>query len=285
MHKIIEKRELAQSIKLFVVEAPLIAAKAEPGHFVVVRVYERGERIPLTIADHDKEKGTITLVVQEVGKSTKLMGLLEEGDSILDIVGPLGKAGHLGDYSTVACVGGGLGTAPVLPYIKAYHEKGAKVISFIGAQKKDLLILRDEVEKYSDKVYYSTDDGSFGHKGFVTDTLKQAIESGIVFDEVIAIGPVPMMRAVSRLTKEYGIKTVVSLNAIMIDGTGMCGGCRVTVGGEAKFSCVDGPEFDGHLVDFDELMKRQGAYREEERISLEAFEREGDGHRCRLNLG
>lgn len=272
MTKILQKKELAPNIQRFVLEAPLIAKKAKPGHFVIVRHSEKGERIPLTIADFDPEKGTITLVCQGVGKSSKEINRFVEGESFLDLLGPLGAPYPIKRLGTVVCVAGGLGVAPLYPKAKALFAAGNKIISILGAQRKEMLIMTSEMEAVSNEVLYSTDDGSFGHKGFVTDLLAERLKRGGV-DEVLAIGPVPMMAAVTLLTKEYQVPTVVSLNAVMVDGTGMCGGCRVTVGGESKFCCVDGPSFDGHQVDFDELLKRQGFYRE--------LEKEAD-HRCRL---
>lgn len=275
MFRILKKEILAPRIKLFEIEAPAIARKALPGHFVVVRLHERGERIPLTISDHSAERGTIEIVIQEVGKTTYEMGLLEEGDYIQDVVGPLGTPFEVKKVGCVVCVSGGLGVTPMYPKARAYHELGTKVISIQGAQTKELLIFTDRMEKVSDRVYYSTDDGSFGYHGFVTGPLSEVLASGEQVDEVVAIGPLPMMRACCKVTKEFGVKTYVSLNAIMVDGTGMCGSCRVTVGGEVKFSCVDGPAFDGHLVNFEELMARQNRFIEEEREALRRFREEG----------
>lgn len=272
MTKILQKKELAPNIQRFVLEAPLVAQKARPGHFVILRYSEKGERIPLTIADFDPERGTITLVCQGVGKSSKEINRFVEGESFSDLLGPLGMPYPIQRLGTVVCVAGGLGVAPLYPKAKELFAVGNKIISILGAQRKEMLIMTSEMEAVSSEVLYSTDDGSFGHKGFVTDLLAERLKEGGV-DEVLAIGPVPMMAAVVRLTKEYQVPTVVSLNAVMVDGTGMCGGCRVTVGGETKFCCVDGPSFDGHQVDFDELQKRQGFYRD--------LEREAD-HRCRL---
>ena len=275
MYKIVRKKVLNPQVKLMEIEAPAIARKAEPGQFIILRVYDGGERIPLTIADYDREKGTVTIIFQEVGKTTKLLGTLSEGDSILDFVGPLGVASHLDGLKKVAVIGGGLGTAIAYPQAKKLHSMGTEVHSIIGFRNKDLIILEDEVRAVSDKVYITTDDGSNGNKGFVTDVLKQLIEEGNQYDMVIAIGPLIMMKVVCELTKQYGIKTVVSMNPVMIDGTGMCGGCRVTVGGQTKFACVDGPDFDGHLIDFDEAMRRQRMNKEHEKLS-------DDAHECKI---
>ncbi len=275
MFKIIRQQTLNPLVKLLEVEAPLVARKAEPGQFIILRVNDDGERIPLTIADYDSEKGTITIIFQEVGKTTKLLGRLKEGDTILDFVGPLGVASHLEGIKKAAVIGGGLGTAIAFPQAKKLHSLGADVDSIAGFRNKDLIILENELESVSNRVFITTDDGSNGNKGFVTDVLKKLIEEGNKYDLVIAIGPLIMMKVVSNLTKQYGIKTIVSMNPVMIDGTGMCGGCRVTVGGKTKFACVDGPDFDGHEVDFDEAMRRQLMYKKEEQSSLEK-------HKCRL---
>lgn len=264
MYKILTKKELSQGVQLFEIEAPLIAKKAQPGQFVIVRIDEDGERIPLTIADFNRDKGTITIIFQEVGGSTKQLGNLNEGDRILDFVGPLGKATHIEKMGNVVCIGGGIGVAPVYPIARGMKEAGNNVISIMGARNESILILENEMNAVSDKVYITTDDGSKGHKGFVTDQLKMIIDSGLEISLVIAIGPVVMMRSVAETTRPYGIKTVVSLNPIMVDGTGMCGGCRVQVGDESKFACVDGPEFDAHQVDFAGLMSRQRMYKTQE---------------------
>ncbi|HHV61249.1 MAG TPA: sulfide/dihydroorotate dehydrogenase-like FAD/NAD-binding protein [Firmicutes bacterium] len=280
MNEILRKEVLAPRITEFEVYAPEIAAKAQPGHFVILRVHEKGERIPLTIADYDAVKGTITMVSQEVGKTTSQLATLEVGDSLADLVGPLGTPMHIEKVGCVVCVSGGLGVAPMYPKARRFYELGSKVVSFIGAQTKEMLIFKERMEKVSHHVGYSTDDGSFGHHGFVTDLLRKFLESGKEVDEVVAIGPLPMMRAAARVTRDFGVKTVVSLNPIMVDGTGMCGGCRVTVGGEVKFACVDGPAFDGHKVDFEELMARQNRFLEEERIAMERFRAQGEGCKC-----
>lgn len=267
MAKILFKSNLAPSVYEFLVDAPLIAHKCQPGQFVMIRTDEDSERIPLTIADFDREKGTITLIVQAVGNTTKhLCETFEEGDDILDVVGPLGHPSEMGKFGTVVCVGGGIGVAPVYPIARAYHELGNKVISIVGARSKDLIIWRDKMQAISDELIITTDDGSEGHKGFVTDPLREMLEKGEKIDLVLAIGPVIMMKNVASTTKPFGTKTTVSLNTIMVDGTGMCGGCRVMVGNENKFACVDGPEFDGHLVDFANLMQRQMMYKDQESI-------------------
>ena len=268
MYKILEKRTLSEQVKLMVIDAPLIAKKAQPGQFIILRADEYGERIPLTIADYDAEAGTVTIIFQEVGKTTRQLGTFNEGDFILDFVGPLGKASHFDEgVKKAAVIGGGLGTAIAYPQAKALHAMGIDVTSIIGFRCKDLVLLEKEVGAVSDKLIVMTDDGSNGNKGFVTDALKAQIEAGEKFDLVIAIGPLIMMKFVSKLTKEYGIKTIISMNPVMIDGTGMCGGCRVTVGGKTQFACVDGPDFDGHEVDFDEAMRRQNMYKKQEEAS------------------
>ena len=271
MNKIITKKILAEDVKEFEVEAPQISKARKAGQFVVIRANETGERIPLTIADADPEAGTITLVFQEVGKSTMLLGTFEEGDSILDVVGPLGRPTHIEKFGTVVCIGGGIGVAPMHPIAKAMKEGSNRVISIIGARTKALLIMEDRMEAASNELHISTDDGTFGVHGFVTDILQSLIDKGEKIDLVVAIGPVPMMAASCRLTKKYELPTVVSLNPIMVDGTGMCGACRVTVGGKTKFVCVDGPEFNGHEVDFVELVQRSRAYLPQERESKEMF--------------
>jgi ferredoxin--NADP+ reductase len=277
VNRILKKRVLAPAVKLIEVENPFIAAKAEPGQFVILRVYEKGERIPLTISDYDREKGTLTIVFQEIGKTTTLLGRLEEGDRILDLVGPLGKPTNLENLQRVVVIGGGLGTALVLSQVKEMHKKGTRVDCIIGARNKDLIILEEEISPYCENLYIATDDGSRGHKGFVTDVLKKLLDEGNRYDRAIAVGPLIMMKVVSNLTRQYGLPTVVSMNPIMVDGTGMCGCCRLTVGGETKFACVDGPEFDGHLVDFDEVIKRTGMYREEEKLAMELLQRSLEG--------
>lgn len=259
MYKILDKEYFSANVVKFVVEAPRIAKARRAGHFVIVRVGENGERIPLTIADADVAKGTITLVVQAVGDSTRKICALEPGDSFTDVVGPLGKATHIANFGTVVCCGGGVGVAPLLPIIKALKEAGNKVISVLAARTKGLIILEEQVREYSDEVIIMTDDGSYGNKGLVTNGVEQVINREKV-DLVVTIGPAVMMKFVSLLTKKYDIPTVCSLNTIMVDGTGMCGACRVTVDGTTKFVCVDGPEFDAHKVDFDEMILRLKAY-------------------------
>ncbi len=266
MYRIIRRKELADGIKLFDFSAPMIARKAQPGQFVILRVDEKGERIPLTIVDSDSGKGTITLVVHEVGRTTMKLGALNEGDSVIDIAGPLGNPSDIRKYGTVVCVGGGVGAALIYPEVRAFKNAGNRVISIIGARSKDLLIFRDEISAVSDEIFIATDDGSEGHHGFVSDVLGEILGKRRV-DLVFAVGPVPMMKAVADITR-HKVRTVVSLNPIMIDGTGMCGSCRVEIGGETKFACVDGPEFDAHLVDFDQLMTRNARYLAEERAAL-----------------
>ena len=262
MYKILTKKILNPTVTLMEVDAPMIAKKAEPGQFIILRVDAEGERIPLTIADFDREKGTITIIFQIVGATTEKLNHLEEGEFIHDFVGPLGVPSHTEGLKKVAVVGGGVGCAIAYPIAKKLHHLGAEVHSIVGFRNKDLVILEDEFKAASDVMKLMTDDGSHGEKGLVTNALEELIKAGNQYDEVIAIGPLVMMKFVCKLTKEYGIKTVVSMNPIMIDGTGMCGGCRLTVGGETKFSCVDGPDFDGHLVDFDEAMERGTMYKE-----------------------
>ena len=264
MAKIVTKRRLNPTVTLMEVSAPLIAKKALPGQFIILRVDEKGERIPLTIADYDREKGTITIIFQKVGLTTELLDTLEEGDDILDFVGPPGRPTELEGVKKVAVIGGGVGCAIAYPQDKYLHEHGVAVDVIAGFRSKDIVILEEEFRAACDHLYLTTDDGSYGEKGLVTDKLKALIEAGNQYDVVIAIGPIIMMKFVCKTTEPYGIKTLVSLNPIMIDGTGMCGGCRVSVGGQMKFACVDGPDFDGHQVDFDELMARNAAYKERE---------------------
>ncbi len=271
MFEITEKIELAHTVYQYKIKAPLIAKKRKAGQFVVFRLNEMGERVPLTIVDSDNNDGTITIIMQEVGKSTAMLGNMIPGDMILDIVGPLGKPTHIENFGIAVCVGGGIGTAPVLPIAKAMKEAGNKVISIMGARNKGLLILENEMREASHELHITTDDGSYGHHGFVTQVLQKFIDEGMKIGCVVGIGPVPMMRAVSNVTKPHGILTMVSLNPIMVDGTGMCGACRVTVAGQNRFVCVDGPEFNGAEVDFDELMKRNRAYLKEEKMAMEEF--------------
>jgi len=269
MFKILKKRELNPTVTLMDIEAPLVAKKAEPGQFIILRVDENGERMPLTIADYDREAGTVTIIFQIVGATTKLLNAKNEGEYIQDFVGPLGVPTHVEGLKKVAVVGGGVGCAIAFPIAKKLHELGAEVHSIVGFRNQDLVILEDEFKAVSDKLVMMTDDGSYGTKGLVTNALKDLIESGEKYDEVITIGPLIMMKFVCAVTKEYGVKTTVSMNPIMIDGTGMCGGCRLTVGGKTKFACVDGPDFDGHEVDFDEAMERGSMYKEFERHAYE----------------
>ena len=272
MFKILGKQRLYENIVKIDVEAPLIAERAKAGQFITLRIDENGERIPLTIADTDAKR-SITIVFQEVGASTKMLGRLEIGDAILDILGPLGHPTEVEKFGTVVCIGGGVGIAVVHPVVKAMKAKGNKVITIIGSRCEDALIYRKENQAHSNEFFITTDDGSCGRKGFVSDELKQLIEKGEKIDRVIAIGPVPMMKSVSNVTKSHNIKTIVSLNPLMLDATGMCGVCRVTVGGEVKFTCVDGPEFDGHKVDYDELTTRLNQYKDKEKIAMEKCER------------
>lgn len=269
MYKILEKKNLNPTVSLMVIEAPAIAKKAEPGQFIILRADENGERIPLTIADFDREKGSVTIIFQIVGGTTQQLDSMKAGDYIADFVGPLGVATHTEGLKKVAVVGGGVGCAIAYPIAKKLHEQGTEVHSIVGFRTKDLVILEDEFKAASDKLAMMTDDGTYGTKGLVTNALEELILAGNEYDEVIAIGPVIMMKFVCQLTKKYNVKTVVSMNPIMIDGTGMCGGCRLTVGGETKFACVDGPDFDGHLVDFDEAMMRGSIYKEWERHAYE----------------
>ena len=277
MYRIAKKKELNPTVTLMEIEAPIVAKKAEPGQFIILRVDENGERIPLTIADYDREKGIVTIIFQIVGATTEKLNHMNEGESLQDFVGPLGVPTHTEGLKKVAIIGGGVGCAIAYPVAKKLHNSGAVVHSIVGFRNKDLIILENEFKAASDKLIIMTDDGSYGEKGLVTDALRSLIESGEQYDEVIAIGPLVMMKFVCLLTKEYGIKTVVSMNPIMIDGTGMCGGCRLTVGGKTKFACVDGPDFDGHEVDFDEAIERSSAYR--------GFERQAHEEACNLFKG
>ena len=277
MYKIIERRDLAPDVFLMKIESPEIANQRKAGQFVILRIDEEGERIPLTIADADSEKGTITLVIQAVGKTTRKLGRMKAGESIINLIGPLGKPTPLGKFGAVVCVGGGIGIAPIHPIAQAMKEAGNRVIGIIGARTKELVIMEDEMRAVCHELQVATDDGSYGFHGFVTQVLEAMINDGVHIDLVMTIGPVPMMRATCNLTRKYNLKTVVSLNPIMIDGTGMCGGCRVSVGGETKFACVDGPEFDGHEVDFDLLVQRQQIYLSHEEKATNRF-----GKECKL---
>jgi len=276
--KILEKRRLSENVFKMVLEGERIARKRKAGQFVVLRIHEEGERIPLTIADADPEKGTVTIIFQVVGKSTAHLSDLNPGDTLLDLVGPLGKPTHIEKVGTVACIGGGVGIAPVYPITQAMKHAGNHIISIIGARSKDLIIMEDEMKAVSDEFVVATDDGSYGFKGFVSQALEEKyLMQGRKIDMVVAIGPVPMMRAVCDTTKKYNVPTVVSLNSIMVDATGMCGACRVSVGGKTRFVCVDGPEFDGHQVDFRQLIDRQRIYLQEEKESYD--------HYCSCRLG
>jgi ferredoxin--NADP+ reductase len=273
MYRIVAKEVLAPTITKYVVEAPFVARKRKAGNFVILRVEVGGERIPLTIVDGDPAAGTITLIVQAIGKTTKLLATKQVGDGIQDVLGPLGNPTPIENHGIVACIGGGVGTAELLPIAHALHAAGNTVYSIIGGRTKELAILENEMHECSTEVFVTTDDGSYKRKGLVTDQLKDLLDNNYGIKAVYAIGPLPMMKAVANLTKEYGVHTLVSLNAIMVDGTGMCGGCRVSVGGQMKFACVDGPEFDGHQVDFDEMIMRNRTYLDMEKVS---------DHQCNL---
>lgn len=272
MFPIVESTEIAKNVFFQKIQAPRIAKKRKAGQFLVLRKGEQSERIPLTIVNSDPVEGTVTIIFQVVGKSTAELSKMKAGESLQDVVGPLGLATHIENFGTVVCVCGGIGTAPLLPIATSIKNAGNKLVSIVGARNKDLIILEDDMKAISDELIVTTDDGSYAKKGFVTTALQEMIDAKTKIDLVIAIGPVPMMRAVSEVTRPHGIKTMVSLNPIMVDATGMCGACRVTVGGEVKFVCVDGPEFDGHLVDFKELTMRNRAYLREEKESLEKYE-------------
>lgn len=267
MFAIIRKENLAEGIKLFEIGAPQIAAKARPGQFIILRIDEKGERIPLTIADFDRDKGTLTLISQEVGRTTADLSKMETGDKILDLVGPLGKASAIEKYGRVVCIGGGVGIAPVYPITRALKAAGNEVISIIGARTAEQLILQEEMGAVSDHIYITSDDGSIGQEGFVTNILARLLADGVQIDLIIAIGPLPMMESVAETSRAFGVKTIVSMNPIMVDGTGMCGACRVAVGSETKFACVDGPEFDGHLVDWQLARSRSRMFLAEEKIA------------------
>ncbi|MEW6486469.1 MAG: sulfide/dihydroorotate dehydrogenase-like FAD/NAD-binding protein [Thermodesulfobacteriota bacterium] len=282
MFEILENQTLAPTVYRLVLRAPEVARKHRAGNFVMLRIHEKGERIPLTVADKDPEAGTLTLVFQAVGKTTTELGELPVGSRLLDLAGPLGRPTHIEKFPGVTvCVGGGIGVAPVHPIARALRDAGNRVVSIIGARTQELLILEDEMRRASDELLVATDDGSYGHHGFVTDVLRQVIEreGKDRVSLVMAIGPVPMMRACCKVTREYAVPTEVSLNPIMVDATGMCGACRVSVGGETKFACVDGPEFDGHQVDFDELTQRLRIYLDDEKRAMQVFH-EGHAHRC-----
>ena len=279
MYPIVKKRVLNETVTLMEIQAPLVARKAQSGQFIIFRIDEEGERVPLTIAGYDREKGTVTIIFQKVGYTTEKLDLLNEGDALLDFVGPLGEPSHTDGIRRAAVIGGGLGVAIAYPQAKALHDAGAEVDLIVGFRNEHLIILQDELTAVCTELTVMTDDGSNGHKGFVTQALAEKLEKGTQYDVVIAIGPMPMMKAVCDLTKPYGVKTIVSMNPIMIDGTGMCGGCRITVGGETKFACVDGPDFDGHQVDWNEAMARSRMFRPEEARAKEKL------HTCRLTGG
>ena len=272
MYKIIEKKTLNANTKLMVIDAPHVAKKAQPGQFIILRVTEDGERIPLTIAAYDREQGYITIIFQEIGATTQALGTLNEGDCLHDFVGPLGRASEFEGMKKVAVVGGGLGCAIAYPQAKALHDMGCEVDLIAGFRSKDIIILEDEMRDACTNLHIVTDDGSNGRKALVTQVLKELIDAGSQYDAVIAIGPMIMMKFVAETTRPYGIKTIVSMNTLMVDGTGMCGGCRLTVGGETKFACVDGPDFDGHLVDFDEAMRRAAIYKPQEKTAVQRRE-------------
>jgi ferredoxin--NADP+ reductase len=279
VYRIIQKEMLAPTITKYVIEAPYVARKRKAGNFVIIRVEETGERIPLTLVDSNIKEGTVTLIVQAIGKTTKALALKNVGDYILDLMGPLGNPTPIETGKTIACIGGGVGTAELYPITKALKEAGNTIYTIVGARSKELVILEKEMQQFSDKLYITTDDGSYKRKGFVTDQLKELLDANLRINMVYAIGPLPMMKAVSNLTKPYNVRTVVSLNAVMVDGTGMCGGCRVSINGQMKFACVDGPEFEGHEVDFDEMLLRNRSYTEMEKISIDRFTEES--HVCR----
>jgi ferredoxin--NADP+ reductase len=279
MNTICTREELGRNVVRCVVDAPLIATHRKPGQFVIVRVTDHGERIPLTIADANPEMGTISLIVQSVGKTTREMAMLRSGDTIHDIVGPLGRPTHIEQFGSVLCVGGGIGIAPLYPIAKGMKEAHNHVITVLGARTHGLLILEDDLRTVSDELIVTTDDGSYGARGLVTDAIRSLVNGGTHIDQAVVIGPPLMMKFTSLLTSELGIPTIASLNPIMIDGTGMCGGCRVTVGGEMKFACVDGPEFDAHKVDWDSMIRRLGTYRTAEQQAAERYE-----HECRIGL-
>jgi ferredoxin--NADP+ reductase len=282
MYRIVEARNVGLNIKQFVVEAPRIARKQRPGQFLILRLHEKGERIPLTIKCSDPDAGTVTIVVQAIGKTTSLLCCLEAGDSILDIVGPLGQPSEIESYGTCVILAGSVGTAMALPTANALKRAGNHVIFIEGARNTDLVVFEDEVRQASTETYFMTDDGSYGEHGLVTKKLKDLLDAGLRIDFVLAVGPVPMMRAVAQITTALGIKTKVSLNSIMIDGTGMCGGCRVLLGNQSKFACVDGPEFDASLVNFEVLMQRNAMYRDKECQSLKQFEEHKQGELAQL---
>jgi ferredoxin--NADP+ reductase len=274
VYRIIQKEILAPTITKYIIEAPYVARKRKAGNFVIIRVDETGERIPLTLVDSNLNEGTVTLIVQAIGKTTKALALKNAGEYILDLMGPLGNPTPIETGKTIACIGGGVGTAELYPITKALKEAGNTIYTIVGARSKELVILEKEMKRVSDQLYITTDDGSYKRKGFVTDQLKELLDANLGINLVYAIGPLPMMKAVSNLTIPYTIRTLVSLNAVMVDGTGMCGGCRVSINGQMKFACVDGPEFEGHEVDFDEMLLRNRSYAEMEKISVDRFTEE-----------
>jgi ferredoxin--NADP+ reductase len=278
MYTIVKKRVLNSQVKLFEILAPRVAKKAKPGQFVVLRLDDDGERVPFTISDYDAGKGTVTIVVQEVGKTSRQLGLMNEGESVKDFTGPLGLPTHFENVKKALVIGGGLGSAIAYPQTKNFFDNGIEVDSIVGFRNKDLVILEEEMKSKSTRLFITTDDGTYGTKGFVTEALKKLLEEGNKYDVVVAIGPPIMMKAVCDITRPHGVKTLVSLNPVMIDGTGMCGCCRVSVAGQTRFACIDGPDFDGHDVDFDELMKRNAMYRDEEKISFDNFVDHNCGH-------
>jgi len=274
VYRIIQKEILAPTITKYVIEAPYVARKRKAGNFVIIRVEETGERIPLTLVDGNLKEGTVTLIVQAIGKTTKALASKNAGEYIMDLMGPLGNPTPIETGKTIACIGGGVGTAELYPITKALKEAGNTIYTIVGARSKELVILENEMQQVSDTLYITTDDGSYKRKGFVTDQLKELLDANLGINIVYAIGPLPMMKAVSNLTRPYNVRTVVSLNAVMVDGTGMCGGCRVSINGQIKFACVDGPEFEGHEVDFDEMLLRNRRYAEMEKISVDRFTEE-----------
>ncbi len=278
--EIIEKKELVPTIHMMEISAPRIAKKAQPGQFVILRIDENGERIPLTIADFDRGNGIITTIFMVVGKTTMQLSTLKKGDELLDFIGPLGNPAHIENEGTVLLIGGGVGVAPIFPQARAFKEAGNRVISIIGSRSANLLLWEDRMREVSDELYITTDDGTKGHHGFVTDIVKKVLEDGTKVDRVVAIGPPVMMRSVAGVTRPFNVRTIVSLNSIMVDGTGMCGACRVLVGNETKFACVDGPEFDAHLVDFTLLMNRLAMYQSEEKMAFEKYKCEREGCLC-----
>ncbi len=274
MYRIIQKEILASTITKYIIEAPYVARKRKAGNFVIIRVEETGERIPLTLVDSNLKEGTVTLIVQAIGKTTKALAAKNAGEYIMDLMGPLGNPTPIETGKTIACIGGGVGTAELYPITKALKEAGNTIYTIVGARSKELVILEKEMQQVSDTLYITTDDGSYKRKGFVTDQLKELLDTNLGINLVYAIGPLPMMKAVSNLTMPYNVRTVVSLNAVMVDGTGMCGGCRVSINGQMKFACIDGPEFEGHEVDFDEMLLRNRNYTDMEKISVDRFTEE-----------